>query len=136
MIENAEMGSVFRNLVLFVHFWESEKCPWRSLTFSKANACKFTKSKISPWMFFSFFKLCKCYQIAQSVSIGSHHEKAYVTNPLNKRKERANFCRFLCNASKILRFLFSIAPGNIARPLVFSVCFFWRGFFHDIMKWF
>ena len=76
---------------------------------------------------FSRFLNCKCYQIAQSVSIGSHHEKAYVTNPLNKRKERANFCRFLCNASKILRFLFSIAPGSIARALVFSVFFFFWG---------
>ena len=28
----------------------------------------FTKSNIPPWLFFTFLKLHKCYQIAQSVS--------------------------------------------------------------------
>ena len=30
-----------------------------------AKACNFTKSNTPPWVFFTFFKLCKCYQIAQ-----------------------------------------------------------------------
>ena len=30
--------------------------------------CSFTKSNTPPWMFFTFFKLCKWYQIAQRIS--------------------------------------------------------------------
>ena len=33
-----------------------------------ASACNFTKSNTPPWIFFTLFKLCKWYQIAQSVS--------------------------------------------------------------------
>ena len=40
-----------------------KKHPWRSVTFNTL-----------PWVFFSFFKLYKWYQIAQSVSI-NHLEK-------------------------------------------------------------
>ena len=29
--------------------------------------CNFFKSKTPPWVFFAFFKLCKCYQIAQNI---------------------------------------------------------------------
>ena len=37
------------------------------------NACNFTKSNTNPWQFFTFFKLQKWYQIAQSISyIHSH----------------------------------------------------------------
>ena len=31
-------------------------------------ACKFTKSDTPPWLFFTFFKLCKWYQIMQSIT--------------------------------------------------------------------
>ena len=34
----------------------------------QAEACDFTKSNTLPWVFFTFFKLYECYQIAQSVS--------------------------------------------------------------------
>ena len=34
----------------------------------QASASNFTKSNIPPWVFFTFFKLFKWYQIAQSVS--------------------------------------------------------------------
>ena len=34
----------------------------------QAEAYDFTKRVTLPWMFFAFFKLCKWYQIAQSVT--------------------------------------------------------------------
>ena len=34
----------------------------------QALACNFTKSNIPPWVFFTFFKLYKWCQIAQSIS--------------------------------------------------------------------
>ena len=42
-----------------------KKHPWRSVAFSKVAV--FTKSNIPPWVFFSFFKLYKWYQIAQHI---------------------------------------------------------------------
>ena len=47
--------------VLFVQAEKREKHPWRSVTFS-------TNSNTPPWVFLTFFKLYKWYQIAQSVS--------------------------------------------------------------------
>ena len=35
----------------------------------KTSACNFTKSNTPPWVFFTFFKLCEWYQIAQSTTI-------------------------------------------------------------------
>ena len=45
-----------RDLMPFVQFKKHEKHPERSVTFRKlqAEACNFTKSKIPPWMFFTF----------------------------------------------------------------------------------
>ena len=59
----------FAQLVPFLQFKKREKLPWRSVIFSKvANRSRhFTKSNAPPWIFFTFFKLCKWYQIAQSV---------------------------------------------------------------------
>ena len=34
----------------------------------QASACNFTESNTAPWVFFTFFKLYKWYQIARSVS--------------------------------------------------------------------
>ena len=41
-----------------------------SVTFSKVTglACNFTKSNTPPWVFFTFFKLCKWCQIAQNIT--------------------------------------------------------------------
>ena len=36
-------------------FKKREKHPWRSVTFSKVEACNFTKSNTPPWVFFTFF---------------------------------------------------------------------------------
>ena len=53
---------MLRDLVSFVQFQKHEKHAWRLL------ACNFTKSKPSPWVFFTFFKLYKCYQISQRIT--------------------------------------------------------------------
>ena len=34
----------------------------------QASACNFTKSNTPPWVFFTFSKLCKWYEIAQSIT--------------------------------------------------------------------
>ena len=54
------------DLVPFVQFKKREKHPWRRITFSKVSLL-LTKSGIPPWVFFTFFKLHKWYQIAQSI---------------------------------------------------------------------
>ena len=35
----------------------------------QAEACNFTKINSAPWVFFTFFKLYKWYQIAQRITI-------------------------------------------------------------------
>ena len=34
----------------------------------QTEACNFTKSNTTPWVFFTFLKLCKWYQIAQTIN--------------------------------------------------------------------
>ena len=48
------------DLVPFVQFRKREKHPWRSVNFNKVGYLG-----IPPWVFFTFFKLYKWYQIAQ-----------------------------------------------------------------------
>ena len=54
--------AVLRNLVPFIQFkmWEApiEECYFKSSCRLKDS--NFIKSNTSPWVFFSFFKLCKC----------------------------------------------------------------------------
>ena len=57
-----------RDLVALVRFKKREKHPWRIVTFSKVAGFNFTKSNTLPWVFFTFFKLHKYYQIAQSIT--------------------------------------------------------------------
>ena len=52
-----------RDLLPFVQFKKREKHPWRSVNFSKAETCNFTKINAPPRVFFTFFKLDKRYQI-------------------------------------------------------------------------
>ena len=51
-----------RDLLPFVQFKKLEKHPMRS------DLLFLSKSNTLPWVFFTFFKLCKWYQIAQSAS--------------------------------------------------------------------
>ena len=48
---------VLRDFVPFVQFKKREKHLWMSVNFTKINT--------PPWVFFTFFKLCKWYEIAQ-----------------------------------------------------------------------
>ena len=61
------------DLLPFVQFKKREQRPWRSVTFSQAEVCNFTKSNTPPWVFFTFLKLCKWHQIAQHISFNSSH---------------------------------------------------------------
>ena len=84
-----------------MQFKDHKKHPWRSVTFSKvagfdsnwirtynnlvrkrkmnhltklvALACKFTKNNTPPWVFFTFLKLYKRYQVAQSKTNEMQH---------------------------------------------------------------
>ena len=67
---------VLLGLVPFVLFKKREKHPWRSGNFS--TVAGFTKSNTLPWVFFTFFKLHKWYQIAESITL-------YYRNALNKQ---------------------------------------------------
>ena len=55
-----------RNLVPFEQFKKRKKHPWRSINF--IEACNFTKINTSPWVFFTFLKLYKWYEIAQRIT--------------------------------------------------------------------
>ena len=60
------------NLVLFLRFKKREKNTHGGvllLVKLQALACNFTKNNTPPWMFFTFFKSCKWYQTAQSITI-------------------------------------------------------------------
>ena len=48
-----------RNLVPLVQLEHREKHSWMSVTFSEAAGVSVTKSNTLPWVFFTFFKLCK-----------------------------------------------------------------------------
>ena len=62
-----KMCGALRDLVPFVQFKKHEKYHGGVLILVKlqASACKFTKINAPPWVFFTFFKLYKWYQIAQ-----------------------------------------------------------------------
>ena len=50
-------------LVPFVQFKKHEKHPWRIV-----KACNFTKSNTPSWVFLTFLKFYKWYQIAQNIT--------------------------------------------------------------------
>ena len=62
--QNANTCDALRDLVPLVQFKKCEKHSWRSVNFTKV-ACNFTKINTPPWVFFTFLKLYKWYQIAQ-----------------------------------------------------------------------
>ena len=61
-----------RDLVPFVQFKKREKHLWRSVTFTKINT--------PPWMFLTFFKLYKWYQVAQRTT---YLKMTYTMDDLN-----------------------------------------------------
>ena len=66
---------ILSNLVLFVQFKKREKHPWKSITFSQP----------ATWVFFTFFKLYKWYEIAQRITFMWFwcQIEEYVTNNQN-----------------------------------------------------
>ena len=60
---------VLRDLVPFVQFKKRENTQGGALLLVKLHAevCNFTKSNTPPWLFFTFLKLYKWYQIAQYI---------------------------------------------------------------------
>ena len=61
---------VLRDLVPFGQFKKRENAHGVVLLLVKLQAtCNFTKSNIPPWVYFTFFKLFKWYQIAQRITI-------------------------------------------------------------------
>ena len=56
-----EYCDALHDLVSFVQFKEREKSPWRSVAFIKVV-------NTPSWVFFTFFKLCKWYQIAERIT--------------------------------------------------------------------
>ena len=58
------------DLVPFVQFKKRENTDRGVLIFAKlqASACNFTKINTPPWVFFTFLKLYKWYQIAQRIT--------------------------------------------------------------------
>ena len=61
---------VLRDLVPFVQLKNVKNTHRGALILVKlqASACNFNKSNTPPWVFFTFFKLCKWYQIAQRIT--------------------------------------------------------------------
>ena len=58
---NMQICDALRDFVPFVQFKKRGKHPWRSVNFS-------TKSNTPLWVFFTFFKLHKWYQVAQRIT--------------------------------------------------------------------
>ena len=57
------LGTIWYHLY---DFKKRKKHLWRNFTLSKVQAY-FAKSNVLPWVFYTFLKLYKCYQIAQRI---------------------------------------------------------------------
>ena len=68
---------IYVKKVCFSWNWTGDKWFWYLwcvARFAKiTKLCNFTKINIPPWVFFTFFKLYKWYQIAQHITNGSRH---------------------------------------------------------------
>ena len=56
--------------------------------FKVASACNFIKSNNPPWAIFTFFKLCKWYQIAQSVSSNNTKQEQNKNKKTKQNKKK------------------------------------------------
>ena len=77
-----------RDLVPFAQFEKREKRPWRSVTFSKIN--------FSPWVFFTFFKLYKWYQISHLVILAFGNYSNLIRISLNIPKSSVIWTSSVC----------------------------------------
>ena len=77
------------DLVSIVQFKKREIHPWRSITFSnRLVACNFTKSNTPPWVFFTFFKLYKWYQITQNITYVQNTQEKSALIPAGSFRDR------------------------------------------------
>ena len=83
------------DLVPFAQFKKREKHPWWSVNFSKVN---FAKINTPPWVFFTFFKSYKWYQIAQRTTFVIHiYSRFFYTS--RHSIHVVNFCQLLPTSS-------------------------------------
>ena len=61
-------GFVTVNDIKYLFFFEILAAYYGDYEQHICEACNFTKSNTPPWMFFTFFKLYKWYQIAQRIT--------------------------------------------------------------------
>ena len=54
----------------------------------QAEACNFTKINTPAWVFFTFFKLYKCYQIAQRITYNNRIAKSVLVREIRVRENR------------------------------------------------
>ena len=96
-----------RDLIPFVQFKKRKKHPWRSVNFSKVAWVFFTFFKLYEcyqiaqcityaesfaWVFFTFFKLYECYQIAQCITYAESFK--FLRIFLNKALPERKLCYF------------------------------------------
>ena len=78
-----------------------EKHPWKSDSFGKVARCNFTKSITPPWVFFTFFKLNKWYQIAQGITYMIYSIKIYTIT------SQHGLCQLIHETTHVLENLFA-----------------------------
>ena len=83
----------FWDLVPFLQFKKRERLSWRILLLVKSQVLvyNFTKSETPPWVFFTFFKLYKWYQMTQRVS--NTYYANYFTMKVFERFYTGNFLK-------------------------------------------
>ena len=74
---SSKICDALSDLIPFVQYKKREKHPWRSVNFCKVAG--FTKINTPPWVFFTFFKLYKWYQIAQQTK--NMHRSKIIDSP-------------------------------------------------------
>ena len=78
------------------------------------SACNFPKSITPSWLFLKFLKLCKCYQIVQSISYKHTNQTVFIS----AYTTTLSHFFFLVKVSHRLFFFFSFSLTCFSRKLV------------------
>ena len=100
-----------RDLIPFEQIKNREKRPWRSVTYSKVAG--FTKSNTLPWVFFTFFKLYKWYQIAQSMTYDNMSSLRDIISSRNCSNVTVCSCRIFRCTEGLVKLPSLIPPYSI-----------------------